>query len=221
MPRCLPFSLPTPCMTALLGRKPNSCVCAPSLPAAGLLTEIINSRLFTTVSVLLCCCAAGLFMSRSRELVMVCACTHMMRCHSSPAAHVCQHTPCPPCPPLPKPSQVRDTLGLTYDVSFELSLFDRLPSGAHGGDGPQPAAQHALLISCSCCRHGASTRARRPTLRCLAWPRPPCRLVARQRDQHARQDSGRHDGLPQRAAQRAAAAHHPGGCTQAGPGWME
>lgn len=42
------------------------------LPPAGLLTEIINSRLFTTV---------------------------------------------------------RDTLGLTYDVSFELSLFDRLPSG--------------------------------------------------------------------------------------------
>ncbi len=26
---------------------------------------------------------------------------------------------------------MRDTLGLTYDVSFELSLFDRLPSGAH------------------------------------------------------------------------------------------
>ena len=25
--------------------------------------------------------------------------------------------------------QVRDSLGLTYDVSFELSLFDRLPSG--------------------------------------------------------------------------------------------
>ncbi len=24
---------------------------------------------------------------------------------------------------------VRDLLGLTYDVSFELSLFDRLPSG--------------------------------------------------------------------------------------------
>jgi hypothetical protein len=40
--------------------------------ALGLLTEVINSRLFTTV---------------------------------------------------------RDTLGLTYDVSFELSLFDRLPSG--------------------------------------------------------------------------------------------
>jgi hypothetical protein len=39
---------------------------------AGLLTEMINSRLFTTV---------------------------------------------------------RDSLGLTYDVSFELSLFDRLPSG--------------------------------------------------------------------------------------------
>ena len=39
---------------------------------AGILTEIINSRLFTTV---------------------------------------------------------RDTLGLTYDVSFELSLFDRLPNG--------------------------------------------------------------------------------------------
>lgn len=46
---------------------------APALPLPGLLTEIINSRLFTTV---------------------------------------------------------RDTLGLTYDVSFELSLFDRLPSGA-------------------------------------------------------------------------------------------
>ena len=44
----------------------------PTHPCAGLLTEIINSRLFTTV---------------------------------------------------------RDTLGLTYDVSFELSLFDRLPSG--------------------------------------------------------------------------------------------
>lgn len=24
---------------------------------------------------------------------------------------------------------VRDSLGLTYDVSFELSLFDRMPSG--------------------------------------------------------------------------------------------
>lgn len=31
---------------------------------------------------------------------------------------------CPPSSP-----QVRDALGLTYDVSFELSLFDRLPRG--------------------------------------------------------------------------------------------
>jgi len=50
--------------------------CVQPPPPAGLLTEIINSRLFTTV---------------------------------------------------------RDTLGLTYDVSFELSLFDRLPSGARCG----------------------------------------------------------------------------------------
>lgn len=53
-------------------------VCA-RLSPAGLLTEIINSRLFTTV---------------------------------------------------------RDTLGLTYDVSFELSLFDRLPSGEQLIGGP-------------------------------------------------------------------------------------
>ncbi len=32
-------------------------------------------------------------------------------------------------PQLVVAAQVRDALGLTYDVSFELSLFDRLPHG--------------------------------------------------------------------------------------------
>jgi hypothetical protein len=67
-----------------------------SLPA-GLLTEIINSRLFTTV---------------------------------------------------------RDTLGLTYDVSFELSLFDRLPSGAQllllCGWKRLLIHPHALMLCCVC-----------------------------------------------------------------------
>ena len=69
----------------------------PHLRPAGLLTEIVNSRLFTTV---------------------------------------------------------RDTLGLTYDVSFELSLFDRLPSGARwsalwGSAGKRSAAVGMAVVPCS------------------------------------------------------------------------
>lgn len=53
--------------------------------------------------------------------------SQQLLCSSHPTAPIASPLPLAP---LVHVLQVRDTLGLTYDVSFELSLFDRLPSGA-------------------------------------------------------------------------------------------